>query len=500
MARLAAWDIMARFMSLLDDLWAKGDREAVYQRVLGLMFEAPVLFGGPESLRKPFLAEATKAWDAGSLLPRGRAARPIENALLFALRDVYAAWAAGLPVGAPDAGEDKLQVSGVLDDASPLDSGLLRLQQLGLRFVTPEEISAVAGAADKSVRDVLWGLSKAEHARRAANPDRARALDKFALARRAGKTAEELTAWAVVGREGAALTPGDMDAAIGWGPGTAGRRIAEARQRTLSRLLQGKPVYEPEEGGPAFEELSRFVDDDLPKNRADVVAQHVEGSMAATKATGRIARLAALVADATLGTWEPSGAPAADPGPAELAGWSAGGRTDIDERIASSAPDLARAVDVFRALAAREGRSLPPVPADALPKRTVSTAPAAAPADDAPKIRMRGWPGRLEVVNVPAGIKLEEDGHVKAFSWPAGERKVDADVSSSGGGIGVRVRVKAGDAPAGGVPCVVSAAKARRTFSTRPTDTTGEVVVRGMPLQSFRIEVDRTAVDVVLEE
>src|SRR5204862_354638 len=52
---------------------------------------------------------------------------------------------------------------------------------------------------------------------------------------------------------------------------------------------------------------------------------------------------------------------------------------------------------------------------------------------------------------------------------------------------------------AGGAPVSATARTARTTFSTRPTDTTGEVVVRGMPLQSFRVDVGGTPVDVMIE-
>ncbi|MCE9582166.1 MAG: hypothetical protein K8T20_06710 [Planctomycetes bacterium] len=489
-------------MSLLDDLWAQGDREGVLQRSLPLMHESPVLFGGMEGLRQPFLGVAVKAWDEGGVLPRVKALRPVENALLFALRDLYSTWAAGLEVSAPAAGEEALSVSGVIDDVPALDSGILKVLQLGSRYLTPEEISALAALADKSVRDVLWGLAKAETSARGRNAERAKLLDKFALARATGKSAESLAAWAVTAREGVSVLPSEMDAGIGWPSGTAGKRIAQAREHVLKRLLQGKPVYEPEPGAPSFEKLSRLVDDDLPKAEADSVSEYLEGSMPATKATGRIARLSALIADAVLGTWEPEKPPAGGGLPvADLASWSAGGRADVDAQIASSAPELARAIDVFRALASREGRTLATPPADALPKRTVTAAPAvAAIADDkVPKIQLRGWPNRLEIVKVPEGVKIDDDGHVKAFAWKAGDRDVLADVSSTQAGVGVRLRVRTGGAPTGGIAVVVSGKTSRKTYSTRPTDTTGEVVVRGMPLQSLRIEVDHHPVDVVIE-
>ncbi|MEK7469640.1 MAG: hypothetical protein AAB074_19880 [Planctomycetota bacterium] len=491
-------------MPILDDLWAQGDREAVLQRAMSLMHEAPVLFGGPDGLRQPFLAEAVKAWDAGGVLPRVKALRPVENALLFALRDIYSGWAAGLEVSAPAAGEEALNVSGVLEDVPPLDSGLLKLVLLGSRFLSTDEVAALAVLADKPARDVLWGLARAEAGRRSrGGADRAKLLEKFALARATGKSAEELTAWAVTAREGLAVSPAEMDAAIGWAPGTAGKRLAAARETVLKRLMQGKSIYDPEAGGPTFEQLSRFIDDDLPKDQADKIAEAMESSMSAVKATGRIARLSALVADAVLGSWEPAkpvgegGLPIAD-----LAAWSAGGRADVDERVVASPAELARAVDVFRALAAREGRTLPPLTNDAIPKRTVSTAPAVpSPATDdgSPKIQLRGWPNRLEIVKVPDGIKIDDDGHVKAFSWKSGNRDVLADVSSTQAGVGVRLRVKSGGAAAGGVPVTVTARGTRRTYSTRPTDTTGEVVVRQMPLQSFRIDIGGSAVDVLIE-
>jgi hypothetical protein len=491
-------------MPLLDDLWAQGDREAVLQRAMPLMHEAPVLFGGPEGLRQPFLAEAVKAWDAGGVLPRVKALRPVENALLFALRDLYAGWAAGLEVAAPAAGEDALNVSGVLDDVAPLDSGLLKLVLLGSRFVSPEEVHAIAVLADKPARDVLWSLARAEAGRRSrGGADRAKLLDKFALARATGKTAEALTAWAVTAREGLAVSPSEMDQSIGWAPGTAGKNLASARENVLKRLMQGKAIYEPEAGGPTFEQLSRFIDDDLPKDQSDRIAEAMESSMPAVKATGRIARLSALVADAVLGSWEPA-KPAGEGGLplADLAAWSAGGRADVDAQVVSSPAELARAVDVFRALAAKEGRTIAPVATDALPRRTASTAPAvASPSadDNSPKIQLRGWPNRLEIVKVPEGIKIDDDGHVKAFTWKAGSRDVLADVSSTQAGLGVRLRVKSDGTAAGGVPVTVSARGSRRTYSTRPTDTTGEVVVRQMPLQSFRIDIAGSAVDVLIE-
>jgi hypothetical protein len=323
------------------------------------------------------------------------------------------------------------------------------------------------------------------------------------LGRATGKSAEELTAWAVAAREGFAVLPSDIDAGIGWPAGTAGKKIAHARETVLKRLLQGKPVYEPEAGAPSFEKLSRLVDDDLPKAEADSVSAYLEGSMAATKATGRIARLSALVADAVLGTWEPEKPPAGGGiALADLASWSAGGRADVDAQVAASAAELSRAVDVFRALASKEGRTLPPVTADVMPKRAAPAASPipAPPADEnVPKIQLRGWPNRLEIVKVPEGVKIDDDGHVKAFSWKSGDREILADVSSTQAGVGVRLRVRSGGKAAGGVPVNVSAKNARKTYSMRPTDTTGEVVVRGMPLQSFRVEIDRNVVDVVIE-
>lgn len=491
-------------MPVLDDLWAQGDREAVLQRALSLIHEAPALFGGPEGLRQPFLGEAVKAWDAGGVLPRVKALRPVENALLFALRDLYVSWASKLEVAAPAPGEDALNVSGVMDDLAPLDSGMLKLVLLGSRFLSAEEVAAVAGLAGKPVRDVLWGLARAEAARRGRDgAERAKLIDKFVLARATGKAAEELAAWAVAGREGMAVSPAEVDAAIGWAPGTAGKKLASARESVLKRLMQGKSVYEPGPGEPSFEKLSRFVDDDLPKEEGDAVAAHMESSMAAVKATGRIARLSSLVADAVLGTWEPP-KPAGDAGIAlaDLASWSAGGRADVDERVAASAAELARAVDVFRALAAKEGRTLAPVSADALPRRAgaaPSPVPSPTAADNAPKIELRGWPNRLEIVKVAEGIKIDEDGHVKAFAWKSGDRDVIADFSSTQAGFGVRLRVKSGGVPSGGVPVTVSARNARKTYSTRPTDTTGEVVVRQMPLQSFRIDIGGAPVDVIIE-
>lgn len=487
-------------MSILDDLWARGDREGVFQRCLGLMYESPVLFGGPDGLRKPFLREAVRAWDAGELLAKGKSPRPLENALLFRLRDLYVEWASKLDIAPPDPGEDTLQVSGVLDDAQPLHSALLRLVQCGSRFLSGEEVTALARAADKPVREVLWGLAKGEATRRQANPEREKAMDRFVLARRAGRKAEEFAPWAVVAREGLAILPSAIDAAAQWPAGTASVKLAEARTAVLGRLLQGKPVYEPESGAPGFVQLSRFEDDDLPAEEADRVAAAVESSIPATKALGRIARLAALVSDATTGSWEPAPVPGAGAlAAADLAGWSAGGRNDLEEAVLSSPAELARAVDVLRALAGREGRTLPPVPADAVPERAVPAAPEAAPVEAPPTIRLRGWPGHLEIAGTPEGVRVEEDGHVKAFAWKAGEREVFADISSSGGGLGVRVRVRAGGAPAGGVPCVILGGASRKNFSTRPTDSTGEVVVRGMPLQSFRITVDRSPVDLVFE-
>ncbi|KAF0243542.1 MAG: hypothetical protein FD180_3326 [Planctomycetota bacterium] len=405
---------------------------------------------------------------------------------------------------APAAGEEALNVSGVLDDVPPLDSGMLKLVLLGSRFLATEEVAAIAALADKPARDVLWALARAEAGRRSrGGADRAKLLEKFALARATGKTAEELTAWAVAAREGLAVSPAEMDTAIGWAPGTAGKRLAAAREVVLKRLLQGKSVYEPEAGGPTFEQLSRFIDDDLTKAQADKIAEVMESSMAAVKATGRIARLSALVADAVLGTWEPA-KPAGDGGVplADLAAWSAGGRADVDEKVVSSAPELARAIDVFRALAAKEGRTLPPLTNDSIPKRTQSTPPSVpSPAadDGSPKIQLRGWPNRLEIVKVPEGVKIDDDGHVKAFTWKSGGRDVLADISSTQAGLGVRLRIKAGGTAAGGVPVTVSARGSRRTYSTRPTDTTGEVVVRQMPLQSFRIDIGGSAVDVLIE-
>jgi hypothetical protein len=170
----------------------------------------------------------------------------------------------------------------------------------------------------------------------------------------------------------------------------------------------------------------------------------------------------------------------------------------VDAAVLASAAELARASDVFRALAAREGRTLAPVPADAMPERA-SAAAAAAPADAAPQIQLRGWPNRLEIVKVPEGIRVDEDGHLKAFAWKASGRDVLADVSASPAGLGVRLRVKAGGVAAGGVPVTVSACNARKTYSTRPTDFTGEVVVRGMPLQSIRVDVGGVPVDIVIE-
>lgn len=491
-------------MPVLDDLWAQGDREAVLQRAMSLIHEAPALFGGPEGLRKPFLAEAVRAWDAGGVLPRVKALRPVENALLFALRDLYVSWASKLEVAAPAPGEDALNVSGVLDDLGPLDSGMLKLVLLGARFLSAEEMTAIAGLAGKSLRDVLWGLARAEAGRRARDgADRAKLLEKFVLARATGKTAEELAAWAVTAREGVAVSPAEVDVAIGWAPGTAGKRLASARETVLKRLMQGKPVYEPGPGEPSFEKLSRFVDDDLPKAEGDEVAAHVESSMSAVKATGRIARLSSLVADAVLGTWEPP-KPAGDSGIplADLASWSAGGRADIDEKVAASAAELARAVDVFRALAAKEGRTLPPVSSDSVPMRASAAAspvPSPTANDNAPRIELRGWPNRLEILKVAEGIKIDDDGHVKAFTWKSGDRDVLADFSSTQAGLGVRLRVKSGGSPAAGVSVTVSARNSRKTYSTRPTDTTGEVVVRQMPLQSCRIDIGGSPVDVIIE-
>lgn len=487
-------------MPVLDDLWAQGDREAVLQRAIPLMFEAPALFGGPAGLRAPFLAEAVRAWDAGGVLPRVKALRPVENALLFALRDLYVSWVSGLQVAAPAPGDDALNVTGVLDEAEPLHAGLLTAVQLGSRFLGPAEVAALAKEADRPVRDVLQGLAKGEAARRGkGGEERAALLEKFALGRRTGKPAEQLAAWAVGGREGLAISPADLGAAMGWPPGVAGKKLAAAREAVLKKLMPGKTVYEPGEGEPSFETLSRFVDDDLPKAQGDEVAALVESSMNVVKATGRIARLSALVADAVLGSWEPPTVPEGGGiALAELAAWSAGGRADADAAVASSPQELSRAGDVFRALAAKEGRTLAPVPADAMPARTTA-APTSGPAAAALEIRLRGWPNRLEIVNVPEGVRVDEDGHVKAFAWNSGGRDVLADVSSTQAGLGVRLRVKSGGSAAGGVPVTVSARSTRKTFSTRPTDTTGEVVVRGMPLQSFRVEVGGSPVDIVIE-
>ncbi|MCC6739754.1 MAG: hypothetical protein IT452_11975 [Planctomycetia bacterium] len=488
-------------MPVLDDLWAQGDREAVLQRALPLMFEAPALFGGPAGLRAPFLAEAVRAWDAGGVLPRVKALRPVENALLFALRDTYIAWVSGLQVAAPEPGDEALNVTGVLDEAGRLQAGLLIAAQLGSRFLGPDEAAALAKEADRPVRDLLQGLARGEAARRGkGGEERSALLEKFALGRRTGKPAEQLAAWAVAGREGLAIAPADLGTAMGWPPGVAGKKLAAAREAVLAKLMPGKTVYEPGEGEPDFETLSRFVDDDLPKAQGDEVAALVESSMNVVKATGRIARLSALVADAVLGSWEPPAIPEGGGiAPAELAAWSAGGRADVDASVAASAQELARASDVFRALAAKEGRTLAPVPADAMPARAAAAAPAAGPSAAALEIRLRGWPNRLEIVHVPEGVRVDEDGHVKAFAWSAGGRDVLADVSSTQAGLGVRLRVKSGGAAAGGVPVTVSARSTRKTFSTRPTDTTGEVVVRGMPLQSFRVEVGGSPVDVVIE-
>ncbi|MBI2919984.1 MAG: zf-HC2 domain-containing protein [Planctomycetes bacterium] len=487
-------------MPLLDDLWAQGDREGVFQRVLPMLYEAPVLFGGPEGLRKPFLAEAVRAWDAGSLVPRGKAARPIEAALLAALRDLYVAWAAKLSVGAPDPGDDKLNVSGLLDDLGPLESGLIKAAQIGLRFTAPSEAAAIAAAADAPLGKVMAGLARSEHARREAFPDRAKALDKFALARATGASAEALVAWAVQARENFSASPADLDAGIGWAPGTTAERLAKVREAVIAKLTAGRKGAEESPDCPSFASLSRYIDEALPQKDADAVAEHIDGCMTCTKTTGRIARLAALAADATLGTWEPAAAPGPRcPSTADFAGWTAGGRSDVDEHVASCTACYARGVDVFRAIAAKEGRTLPAVPAEAVPKRTSSTAPAVAAAAAAPAIRMRGYPGHLDVIAVPEGISKDEDGYMKGFSWRAGSREVLADVSPSGGGLGLRLRVRDSGEPAGGVPVLVTDTRSRKSFSNRPTDRAGEVLVRGMPLQSFRVEVADVPVDVVFE-
>lgn len=227
-------------MALLDDLWASGDKDAVLQRVMPLLYEAPVLFGGTEGMRKPFLAEAVRAWDANELLPRGKAARPVEAALLVALRDLYVRWVSKLSVAAPDPGDEKLNVTAVLEGLKPEDSAVLKLVQAGLRFLAPEEIRALAAAADKSVAEVVAGLSKAEEARRASGPDRAKALDKFALARSTGAEAEGLAAWAVQAREGASLTTADIDEGVGWPQGAAARKLAAARETIIAKLTSGR--------------------------------------------------------------------------------------------------------------------------------------------------------------------------------------------------------------------------------------------------------------------
>ena len=227
-------------MPILDDLWAAGDREAVLKRVLSLIHEAPVYFGGLEALRKPFLAEAVRAWDAADLVPRGKAARPFEAALLVALRDLYTVWASGLRVAAPEAGDDRLNVSAILEGLAPADAALLKLVHAGTRFVKPEEMKALATEADKTVREILQGLAKAEQARRAVNAERAKAMDKFALARATGAAADGLVAWAVPAREALSIAPGESDGALGWPPGAAGKRLAGVREGVIGKLLAGK--------------------------------------------------------------------------------------------------------------------------------------------------------------------------------------------------------------------------------------------------------------------
>lgn len=486
-------------MGLLDDLWAQGDREGVFQRVLPLMWEAPVLFGGPEGLRRPFLAEAVRAWDAGLLVPRGKAARPLEAAILGGLWDLYAGWIATVPVQPPAAEDAKLTVADIFGGLDPVDTALLKLVQTGSAFLTPADVGSLCRAADEPASRVLAGLARAEESRRAAAPDRAKALDKFALGRRAGQPAEALVAWAAAAREGVSVSPAAVDEMCGWGPGTSSKRLAGARKAALTRLTGGKAVEEPGQQ-PSFETLSRYFDEDLPEAESAKVAAATEEDITATKALGRIARLAAFVADATLAGWEPADKPGAgSPSTADFAGWAAGGRADVDDVIVSDAACLARATALCRALVSKQSRTLGPVPADAVPARRISQAPAVAPVAKGPTIVLRGYPGRIDIVRTPDGVKVDEDGHVKAFSWKAGSRDVLADISPSGSGIGVRLKIRAGGAPAGDVPVTVADTKSLRPYSSKPTDSGGEVVVRGIPIHSFRVDVAGTPVDVEFE-